>query len=172
MSALQLVLFTYKVTSGTCIFTIGDPAAKSIQRSLFVRCVVFWGQIFFIPKLLHQEWILKGCNFLVCNAAPLVFLFNSPLQQRVRRVNYQSILTCSTFLQLQLVQNFAKSWVLKENGTLQYTVNSRFAHTSIIRTVAKSPAKNREQTFDSNKFPLLRTLVIKDTNSRSRGCPQ
>ena len=41
-----------------------------------------------------------------------------------------------------------------------------------IWTAAKSPSKNKLQTFDWNKFPLLKTFTIKDTNSRSRGCPQ
>ena len=44
--------------------------------------------------------------------------------------------------------------------------------TPIIWTIAKSPEKNKLQAFDWNKCPPLRTLTIKDNNSRSWGCRQ
>ena len=61
-------------------------------------------------------------------------------------------------------------------GVLPYishigTVNSRLANTPIIRTAAKFPGKNKLQTFDLNKFPLLRTLANEDSNLRSLKCP-
>ena len=60
-------------------------------------------------------------------------------------------------------------------GVLPYirpigTVNSRLANTPIIRTAAKFPGKNKLQTFDLNKLPLLRTLANEDTNLRSLQC--
>ena len=51
------------------------------------------------------------------------------------------------------------------------TVNSRLADTSIIRTAAKFPGRNKLQTFDLKKRPLLRTLANADTNLRSLQCP-
>ena len=42
----------------------------------------------------------------------------------------------------------------------------------VIRKAAKSQAKNKLQTFDWHKLPLLRTLADKDKNSRSLQCPQ
>ena len=42
-------------------------------------------------------------------------------------------------------------------------VNSRLSNTPIIRTAAKFPGKNKLQTFDLNKFPLLRTLANEDS---------
>ena len=61
-------------------------------------------------------------------------------------------------------------------GVLPYinpidTVNSRLANTPIIRTAAKFSCKNKLQTFDLNKLPLLRTLANEDTNLRSLQCP-
>ena len=50
-------------------------------------------------------------------------------------------------------------------------VNSRLADTPIIRTATKFPGRNKLQTFDLNKFPLLRTLANEDTNFRSLQCP-
>ena len=61
-------------------------------------------------------------------------------------------------------------------GVLSYIshlgiVNSRLANTPIIRTAAKFPGKNKLQTFDLNKLPLLRTVANEDTNLRSLQCP-
>ena len=50
-------------------------------------------------------------------------------------------------------------------------VNSLLADAPIIRTAAKFPGKNKLQTFDLNKLPLLRTLANEDTNLRSLQCP-
>ena len=50
-------------------------------------------------------------------------------------------------------------------------VNSRLANTPIIWTAAKFPGKNKLQTFDLNKLPLLRTLAYEDTNLRPLQCP-
>ena len=74
----------------------------------------------------------------------------------------------------------ARAGDLKRNpgggGVLPYispigTVNSRLANTPIIRIAAKFPGKNKLQTFDLNKLPLLRTLANEDTNLRSLQCP-
>ena len=43
--------------------------------------------------------------------------------------------------------------------------------TPIIRTAAESQKKNKLQTFDRNKLPLLRTVANEDTNSRCLKCP-
>ena len=45
------------------------------------------------------------------------------------------------------------------------TVNSHLADISLLWTAAKSPQTDKLQTFDWSKFPLLRTFIIKDTNS-------
>ena len=45
-------------------------------------------------------------------------------------------------------------------------------YTLVTRVAAKSPSKNKLQTFDWNKFPLLQTFTIEDTNLWSRGCLQ
>ena len=50
-------------------------------------------------------------------------------------------------------------------------VNSRLANTPIIQTAAKFPGKNKLQTFDLNKLPLLQTVANEDTNLRSLQCP-
>ena len=60
------------------------------------------------------------------------------------------------------------------NGKRRYSQLSPCGHlaitdTLIIRTAAKSPAKNKLQTFNWHKFPLLRTLTVKDTNSQAEG---
>ena len=40
------------------------------------------------------------------------------------------------------------------------------------KTAAKSPAKIYYRRLTEKKYPLLRTLDVKNTNSRSQGCPQ
>ena len=50
-------------------------------------------------------------------------------------------------------------------------VNSRLADTPIIQTATKFPGKNKLQTFDLNKLPLLQTVANEDTNLRSLQCP-
>ena len=50
-------------------------------------------------------------------------------------------------------------------------VNSRLADTPIIQTAAKFPGKNKLQTFDLSKLPLLQTVANEDTNLRSLQCP-
>ena len=61
-------------------------------------------------------------------------------------------------------------WVLPYISHLGI-VNSRLADTPIIQTAAKFPGRNKLQTFDLNKLPLLRTLANEETNLRSLQCP-
>ena len=62
-------------------------------------------------------------------------------------------------------------WCRKQPSTLTLRTPRYYGHTANMDG-CKIPIRKFFWTFDWNNLPLLRTLSIEDTNSRSRECPQ
>ena len=119
--------------------------ARVFARLAPVTCIFF-------------EFWLVHCAACVCCDWPDWFLWLWVLQHSIENhsVHYRSMWKfCSAYpwIEVGIVRKRPYSQ-LSPCGHLAIT------DTLIIRTATKIPCKNKLQTFDWNKFPLLRTLAI------------